>query len=117
MIKAERLKAIKRFLRRKFRTNFWVNFRNTKGLPVISVRRSNRQVLGFLSSNGNNLTGISSEKFEGNKSSRAYQAGKSLAVKVKKLGITKVVFNRSGYRVMGRVGSFVNGLKESGLSL
>lgn len=94
-----------------------MNFRNTKDLPVVSVRRSNRQVHGFVSSNGNNLTGVSSEKFKGDKSSRAHQAGKSLAVEVKKLGITRVVFNRSGYRVMGRVGSFVNGLKESGLIL
>lgn len=72
---------------------------------------------GFLSSMGNNLAGVSSEKFEGDKSSRAFQAGKLLAEKVKKLGITKVVFNRSGYPVMGRIASFIEGLKKSGLSL
>lgn len=115
---SEKLKAVKRFLRRKFRTTFWVNLRNRKSkLPVVSVRRSNRQVLGFLSSMGNNLAGVSSEKFEGDKSSRAFQAGKLLAEKVKKLGITKVVFNRSGYPVTGRIASFIDGLKKSGLSL
>lgn len=46
---------------------------------------------------------------------RAKGVGKSLAAKAKAAGITKVVFDRAGYRYHGRVKAVADGAREGGL--
>jgi len=41
--------------------------------------------------------------------------GKALAAKAKAAGITKVVFDRAGYRYHGRVKAVADGAREAGL--
>ena len=49
------------------------------------------------------------------KSALAYLVGKSLAEKAKVAGITKVVFDRGGYRYGGRIQALADGAREGGL--
>ena len=46
---------------------------------------------------------------------RAKGTGKLLAEKAKAAGITKVVFDRAGYRYHGRVQAVADGAREGGL--
>jgi large subunit ribosomal protein L18 len=49
------------------------------------------------------------------KVAKAKAAGKLLATKAKAAGITKVVFDRGGYRYHGRVQAVADGAREGGL--
>lgn len=49
------------------------------------------------------------------KSLNAYQVGYALAQKVKPMGISKVVFDRAGYRYHGRVKALAEGARKGGL--
>jgi large subunit ribosomal protein L18 len=51
----------------------------------------------------------------GKKSERATEVGKSLAEKAKAAGISKVTFDRAGYRYHGRVKALADGAREGGL--
>ena len=46
---------------------------------------------------------------------KARIVGKAIAEKAKELGITKVVFDRAGYRYHGRVKAVAEGAREGGL--
>ena len=52
---------------------------------------------------------------EGKKSEKAATVGKKLAEAAKAAGITKVVFDRAGYRYHGRVKALADGAREGGL--
>jgi large subunit ribosomal protein L18 len=45
----------------------------------------------------------------------AEEAGKLLARKARELGVTRVVFDRGGYKYHGRVKAFAEGAREEGL--
>ena len=49
------------------------------------------------------------------KSDAAKDVGKSLAERAKTKGITKVVFDRNGYRYHGRIAAVADGAREAGL--
>jgi large subunit ribosomal protein L18 len=49
------------------------------------------------------------------KTARGKAVGKRLAAKAKAAGITKVVFDRAGYRYHGRVKAVADGAREGGL--
>ncbi|MEO0270391.1 MAG: 50S ribosomal protein L18 [candidate division WOR-3 bacterium] len=46
---------------------------------------------------------------------KAFLVGKLIAEKAKKLSITKVVFDRAGYKYHGRVKALADGAREGGL--
>jgi large subunit ribosomal protein L18 len=52
---------------------------------------------------------------EGKKGDRASQVGKLIAERAKSAGITRVVFDRAGYRYHGRIKAVADGARESGL--
>ena len=52
---------------------------------------------------------------EGKKSDRSVAVGKEIAAKAKEAGITRVVFDRAGYKYHGRVKSVADGAREGGL--
>lgn len=54
-------------------------------------------------------------KLTGKKSERSAEVGRMLAAKAKEAGITKVVFDRAGYRYHGRVKALADGAREGGL--
>jgi large subunit ribosomal protein L18 len=49
------------------------------------------------------------------KSEQAHVVGKTLGERAKKKGITSVVFDRGGYRYIGRVKALAEGAREGGL--
>jgi len=73
--------------------------------------------------NQRTITGVSTlspwvrERLDGvqGKVEKARIVGKAIAEKAKELGITKVVFDRAGYRYHGRVKALAEGAREGGL--
>jgi large subunit ribosomal protein L18 len=52
---------------------------------------------------------------EGKKTERSAEVGKRIAQKAKEAGISKVVFDRGGYKYHGRVKAVADGAREGGL--
>jgi large subunit ribosomal protein L18 len=52
---------------------------------------------------------------EGKKAERSTAVGKALAAAAKKAGITRVVFDRAGYKYHGRVKAVADAAREGGL--
>ena len=52
---------------------------------------------------------------EGKKTAKSTEVGKRIAAKAKEAGITKVVFDRGGYKYHGRVKAVADGAREGGL--
>jgi large subunit ribosomal protein L18 len=52
---------------------------------------------------------------EGSKAERSAQVGRRLAERAKESGITRVVFDRAGYKYHGRVKAVADGAREGGL--
>ena len=50
-----------------------------------------------------------------NKTEQARRVGKELAQRAKAKGISKVVFDRGGYRYIGRIKALADGAREGGL--
>jgi large subunit ribosomal protein L18 len=50
-----------------------------------------------------------------NKTEQARKVGQELAERAKALGIQKVIFDRGGYRYIGRVKALADGAREGGL--
>ena len=92
-------------------------------MPRISIRRSSQHIYAqFIDTNGNVLAQAStidpnlrsSIVFGGNIDS-AKKVGLLLAERIKKAGVTKVAFDRSGYRFHGRVKALADGAREGGI--
>jgi large subunit ribosomal protein L18 len=86
--------------------------------PRLSVFRSNKniyaQIIDDLS--GRTLAAVSSNvEAATNKVATSAEVGKQIAQKALELGITSVVFDRSGYLYHGRVKSLADGAREAGL--
>jgi large subunit ribosomal protein L18 len=52
---------------------------------------------------------------DGDKTAKAASVGKLLGDRAKAAGVTKVVFDRGGYRYHGRVAAVADGAREAGL--
>jgi large subunit ribosomal protein L18 len=52
---------------------------------------------------------------DGKKSERSRDVGKAIAERAKAAGITRVVFDRAGYKYHGRVKAVADGAREGGL--
>ncbi len=103
----------------------------TADRPRVSVFRSKKQIYAQIidDSLGHTIVACSSltpelrerikelkEKGETkNKVEIAFLVGKYLAEKAKSKGITKVVFDRAGYKYHGRVKALADGLRAGGL--
>ena len=88
--------------------------------PRLTVFRSNRSIYGQLIDdlNGHTLAAVSSQEagIKGNVTiDTSKNVGKTLAEKAKEAGISKVVFDRNGYKYHGQVKAFAEGAREGGL--
>ncbi|MDQ2753093.1 MAG: 50S ribosomal protein L18 [Bacteroidota bacterium] len=90
--------------------------------PRLSVFRSNTSVYLQLidDASGKTITGASTkdkdiEAQTGTKTNKSKLAGSAIARKATELGITTVVFDRSGYLYHGRVKAAAEGAREGGL--
>lgn len=90
----------------------------TKSIPRLSVFRSNTHIYAQLinDESGKSICAVSDVKIKkGTKTEKAKEAGLELAKVAKEKKISKVVFDRSGYKFHGRVKSLAEGAREGGL--
>jgi large subunit ribosomal protein L18 len=86
--------------------------------PRLVVFRSLKHIYAQLvdDTQGRTLMTVSSSSVtDGKKSERSTQVGKAIAEKAKAAGITRVVFDRAGYKYHGRVKAVAEGAREGGL--
>lgn len=86
--------------------------------PRLVVYRSIKHIYAQLVDDGAQrtiLTVSDAGVAEGKKAEKSVEVGKRLAAKAKDAGITKVVFDRAGYRYHGRVKAVADGAREGGL--
>jgi len=109
---------------RRYRRHLRVRTRvaGTAERPRLVVFRSLKHIYAQLVNDdqGVTLLGVSDasegvESTTAGKVNRAKATGKLLAEKAKAAGVTKVVFDRAGYRYHGRVQAVAEGAREGGL--
>ncbi len=61
------------------------------------------------------LMTVTDQKLDGSKTARSTAVGKLIAERAKAAGISRVVFDRAGYRYHGRVKAVADGAREGGL--
>lgn len=111
---------------RRYRRHLRVRKRiqGTAARPRLVVFRSLKHIYGRLvdDDRGTTLLGVSDAsegmQLEGSgKVARAKAMGKLLAQKAKEQGVSRVVFDRAGYKYHGRVQAVAEGAREGGLEL
>lgn len=110
--KVTRRLRIKRSIRNKIS--------GTAARPRLSVFRSNKAIYAQIidDTTGKTLAAASSTKLDGVTNANisvSNQVGKEIGAKAVELGITQVVFDRSGYLYHGKVKSLAEGAREAGL--
>lgn len=86
--------------------------------PRLVVFRSLKHIYAQLVDDASNRTLVtvtSQAVSDGKKSERSAAVGKTIAEKAKAAGITRVVFDRAGYKYHGRVKAVADGAREGGL--
>ena len=108
--------------RQKIRYRIRKKIEGTAQKPRLAIFRSNTSVYLQLidDTSGKTLTGASSkdkdiEAQNGTKSEKAKLVGTAIARKAVEIGVTAVVFDRSGYLYHGRVKAAADGAREGGL--
>ena len=86
--------------------------------PRLVVFRSDKHIYAQLVDDtvGRTIVTVSSQRVtSGKKSEKAAEVGKQVAAVAKDKGITRVVFDRGGYKYHGRVKAVADGAREGGL--
>ena len=110
-----KIKQAKR-IRRKGRVR--ARLSGTADCPRLSIFRSNRGIYGQIINDEASRTIVSVNPKEagvGNKSLVSLELGKLIAKKAIEKSISRVVFDRNGYKYHGRVKAFADGAREGGL--
>lgn len=93
----------------------------TAEVPRVSVFRSNKHIFVQLVDDTIGKTLVSStiksvkNTIKGTKTELAEKIGEMVAQKAKEAGISRVVFDRGGYKYHGRIRAVAEGLRRSGL--
>jgi len=89
----------------------------TTDRPRLVVFRSVKHISAQLVDDGGSRTllTVSDAGVAGPKTLRATEVGKRIAARAKEAGVSKVVFDRGGYRYHGRVKALADGAREGGL--
>ena len=101
--------------RRHFRIRKKVN--GTGDRPRLVIYRSLKHIYAQLVDDtaSHTLAQVSDHKLSGKKSEKSTEVGKLIAQKAKDAGVSRVVFDRAGYRYHGRVKAVADGAREGGL--
>lgn len=100
------------------------NVTGTSDMPRLNVFRSLAEIYAQVIDDQAGRTIVSASSVDGTlrsamvgkkKSEQANLVGKALAERAKAKGISKVVFDRGGYRYLGRVKALADGAREGGL--
>lgn len=112
------------FERRKRRVRHQLKV-HAGGTPRLSVYRSNKHIYAQVIDDLAGKTVVAASSLEkdlrgklktGGDLSAAAEIGKLVAERAVAAGVTKVVFDRAGYRFHGRVKALADAARESGLS-
>jgi large subunit ribosomal protein L18 len=112
------------FARRQQRTRAAIQ-RKAVDRPRLSVFRSNRYIYAQVIDDGSGKTLASASSIEKDLRSKfaahsnaeaATEVGKLIAERAKAAGVSKVVFDRGGYRFHGRIKALADAAREAGLS-
>ena len=89
----------------------------TSDRPRLVVFRSLKHITAQLVDDGarRTLVTITDQGLTGTKTQRATEVGKKVAARAKESGLSKIVFDRAGYRYHGRVKALADGAREGGL--
>ena len=127
MIKPSKLRKSRRLQRQRRHARIRKRVHGTGDRPRLAVHRSIRNIQGQLidDDSGRTLMGLSTLAPElrdaapeegGRKVEAARAAGRLLAERAREQGVTRVVFDRGGFRYHGRVRAFAEGARSGGLS-
>jgi large subunit ribosomal protein L18 len=85
--------------------------------PRLVIYRSLKHIYAQIvdDGNGRTLLTVSDGDVTGKKTEKALEVGKRVAARAKESGITRVVFDRGGYKYHGRVKAVADGAREGGL--
>ena len=110
----------------KRKTNVRKGMHGDTERPRLSVFRSARHIYAQIIDDNSATTLVAASTLDKavrdgvkgkKKADAAKQVGAAVAERAKKKGITKVVFDRNGYRYHGRIAAVANGAREAGLEL
>jgi large subunit ribosomal protein L18 len=108
--------------RRKRHTRIRLHLAGTGERPRLAVFRSNTQIYAQVIDDTQGRTLASASSLEaalrtagGTKVERASKVGSLVAERARAAGITKVVFDRAGFRYHGRIKALADGARGSGL--
>ena len=108
--------------RRKRHTRIRLHLAGTGERPRLAVFRSNTQIYAQVIDDTVGRTLASASSLEaglrgasGTKVERAAKVGELVAERARAAGITKVVFDRAGFRYHGRIKALADGARGSGL--
>jgi large subunit ribosomal protein L18 len=89
----------------------------TPDRPRLVVFRSLKHITAQLVDDvaGRTLMTVTSTDLAGKKTEKSLEVGKRIAARAKDAGITRVVFDRAGYKYHGRVKAVADGAREGGL--
>lgn len=101
--------------RRHFRVRKKVN--GTGERPRLVIFRSLKHIYAQLVDDVSmrTLMTVTDAGAEGKKTEKSAEVGKRIAQRAKEAGITRVVFDRGGYKYHGRVKAVADGAREGGL--
>ena len=101
--------------RRHFRVRKKVN--GTSERPRLVIYRSLKHIYAQLVDDVSmrTLMTVTDSGAEGKKTAKSAEVGKRIAEKAKAAGITRVVFDRGGYKYHGRVKAVADAAREAGL--
>ena len=119
------MKVNKRQRRARRHSRVRAKIKGTASIPRVSIFRSNRHIFAQLidDSTGKVMASASDLKMvktegkttKGSKTERASLVGAALAAEALKIGISRVAFDRGGYKYHGQVKALAEGLRKGGL--
>jgi large subunit ribosomal protein L18 len=99
----------------------------TAARPRVSINRSHRNIyaqlvdddarITLLASDAKKAAAIETPEGLAGKCAVAYGVGRNLADQAKDKGITRMVFDRSGYLYHGRIAALARGLRDGGIEV
>ena len=126
MINTSKIKKQKWESKRK-RLKYNLKQKNNNNLPRLIVFRSNKNIFTQLIDDGNNKTILSSSSIDielkgaidkaKSKIEQSMIVGKSMAEKMKKANIDKIIFDRNGYNYHGRVKAIGDAIRAENIEI
>jgi len=110
---------IKDIKRLRIKNRIRAKITGTTQKPRLSVFRSNKHISAQLIDDVNKVTLVSASDIKnptGTKTDRAEKVGVEIASLAKTKGITDVVFDRNGFKYIGRIKALADKAREGGLT-